>query len=71
VHLILVPSNADGLCRALARAHRTYAGIVQARRRQADVAGRQVRAIAMDEERLAAALRHVSRGEKRQSRVLL
>jgi putative transposase len=35
VHLILVPSDPDGLRRALARVHRRYAGIIQARRKQA------------------------------------
>jgi putative transposase len=34
VHLILVPSDADGLRRALARVHRSYAGTVQARRKR-------------------------------------
>jgi hypothetical protein len=33
VHLILVPSDTDGLRRALARVHRSYAGAVQARRK--------------------------------------
>jgi len=34
VHLILVPSDADGLRRALARVHRRYAGVIQARRKR-------------------------------------
>jgi len=34
VHLILVPSDPDGLRRALARVHRSYAGIIQARRKR-------------------------------------
>jgi putative transposase len=34
VHLILVPSDPDGLRRALAAVHRRYAGIIQARRRR-------------------------------------
>jgi putative transposase len=34
VHLILVPSDPDGLRRALARVHRNYAGIIQARRKR-------------------------------------
>src|SRR5260370_17026465 len=34
VHLILVPSDADGLRRALAPVHRRYAGIIHARRRR-------------------------------------
>src|SRR4051794_4227154 len=42
VHLILVPSDTDGLRRALARVHRSYAGTIQARRklRRARVARR-------------------------------
>jgi len=35
VHLILTPSDADGLRRALAAAHRRYAGVVHARRKRA------------------------------------
>jgi putative transposase len=34
VHLILVPSDSDGLRRALARVHRAYAGVIQARRKR-------------------------------------
>ena len=34
VHLILTPSDASGLALALARAHRLYAGFVNARARQ-------------------------------------
>ena len=34
VHLILVPQDPDGLRRALARAHRHYAGHVHARERR-------------------------------------
>ena len=34
VHLILVPSDADGLRRALAPVHRRYAGVIHARRRR-------------------------------------
>jgi putative transposase len=34
VHLILTPSDSDGLRRALARVHRSYAGIIQARRKR-------------------------------------
>lgn len=34
VHLILVPSDADGLRRALSRVHRLYAGTIQARRKR-------------------------------------
>jgi REP element-mobilizing transposase RayT len=34
VHLILVPSDPDGLRSALARVHRRYAGVIQARRKR-------------------------------------
>jgi putative transposase len=61
VHLILVPSDPDGLRRTLARVHRSYAGIIQARRKRT---GRfwqgRFGAVAMDERHLAAALRYVS-----------
>jgi putative transposase len=61
VHLILVPSDRDGLRRALAALHRRYAGIIQARRRRTGHfwQGRFGAAV-MDEEHLAAALRYVS-----------
>src|SRR5215470_7137577 len=61
VHLILVPSDADGLRRALARVHRSYAGIVQARRKRSGHFWQgRFGAVAMDERHLAAALRYVS-----------
>ena len=61
VHLILVPSDADGLRRALSRVHRTYAGIIQARRRRSGHFWQgRFGAVAMDEAHLAAALRYVS-----------
>src|SRR5580704_19519073 len=61
VHLILVPSDADGLRRALARVHRSYAGIIQARRKRSGHFWQgRFGAVAMDEEHLAAALRYVS-----------
>jgi len=61
VHLILVPSDPDGLRRALARVHRSYAGIIQERRKRSGHfwQGRFGAAV-MDEEHLAAALRYVS-----------
>jgi len=61
VHLILVPSDADGLRRALAAVHRRYAGIIHARRKRTGHfwQGRFGAAV-MDEEHLAAALRYVS-----------
>src|ERR1700733_64747 len=61
VHLILAPSDPDGLRRALARTHRSYAGIVQARRKRSGHFWQgRFGAVAMDEEHLAAALRYVS-----------
>ena len=61
VHLILVPSDPDGLRRALARVHRRYAGIIKARRkRRGHFWQGRFGAVAMDEEHLAAALRYVS-----------
>ncbi|MGJ5221407.1 transposase, partial [Bradyrhizobium oligotrophicum] len=61
VHLILVPSDADGLRRALSRVHRTYAGVVQARRKRSGHFWQgRFGAVAMDEAHLAAALRYVS-----------
>jgi REP-associated tyrosine transposase len=61
VHLILVPSDADGLRRALAAVHRRYAGVIHARRRRTGHfwQGRFGAAV-MDEAHLAAALRYVS-----------
>jgi len=61
VHLILVPSDPDGLRRALARVHRRYAGVIQARRKRSGHFWQgRFSAIVMDEEHLAAALRYVS-----------
>jgi putative transposase len=61
VHLILVPSDADGLRAALARVHRTYAGVIQARRKRTGHFWRgRFGAVAMDEGHLVAALRYVS-----------
>jgi putative transposase len=60
-HLILVPSDPDGLRRALARVHRIYAGVIQARRKRSGHFWQgRFGAVAMDEEHLAAALRYVS-----------
>jgi len=61
VHLILVPSDADGLRRVLAAVHRRYAGIIHARRRRTGHfwQGRFGAAV-MDETHLAAALAYVS-----------
>ena len=61
LHLILVPSDPDGLRRALARVHRSYAGIIQARRKRTGHFWQgRFGAVAMDEEHLAAALRYVA-----------
>jgi len=61
VHLILVPSDADGLRRALAPVHRRYAGIIQARRKRTGHFWQgRFGCVAMDETHLAAALRYVS-----------
>jgi putative transposase len=61
VHLILVPSDPDGLRRALARVHRAYARAIQARRKRSGHFWQgRFGAVAMDEAHLAAALRYVS-----------
>src|SRR3954469_12322331 len=61
LHLILVPSGADGVRRALPRLHRAYAGIIQARRKRSGHFWQgRFGAVAMDEDYLAAALRYVS-----------
>jgi len=61
VHLILVPSDPDGLRRALAPVHRRYAGVIHARRKRTGHFWQgRFGAVAMDEDHLAAALRYVS-----------
>ncbi|MBV9112309.1 MAG: transposase [Hyphomicrobiales bacterium] len=61
VHLILVPSDPDGLRRALSVVHRRYAGIIHARRRRTGHFWRgRFGAAVMDEDHLAAVLRYVS-----------
>jgi putative transposase len=61
LHLILTPSDPDGLRRALSRVHRIYAGIIQARRKRTGHFWQgRFGAVAMDEPYLAAALRYVS-----------
>jgi putative transposase len=61
VHLVLVPSDADGLRRALAPVHRRYAGAIHARRRRTGHFWQgRFGAVAMDEDHLAVALRYVS-----------
>jgi putative transposase len=61
VHLILVPSDADGIRRALAAVHRRYAGHVHARlKRTGHFWQGRFGCVAMDEEHLGAALRYVA-----------
>lgn len=61
VHLILVPSDADGLRRALAQVHRRYAGHVHARlKRTGHFWQGRFGAVVMDEAHLAAAVRYVA-----------
>src|SRR5258708_750870 len=61
VHLVLVPSDRDGLRRALAAVHRRYAGVIHARRRRTGHFWQgRFGAVAMDEDHLMAALRYVS-----------
>jgi putative transposase len=61
VHLILVPSDTDGLRRALAAVHRRYAGIIHTRRQRTGHFWQgRFGAVAMDVAHLAAALRYVS-----------
>jgi putative transposase len=61
VHLILTPGDNDGLRRALAPAHRRYAGHIHARRKRTGHFWQgRFGAVAMDEDYLAAALRYVA-----------
>jgi putative transposase len=61
VHLILNPSDADGLRRALSKAHRRHAGHVHARQKKTGQFWQgRFGAVAMDEAHLAAALRYVA-----------
>ena len=61
VHLILCPDDEDGLRRALARAHRRYAGLVHARQRRTGHFWQgRYGAVAMVEDHLAAAYRYVT-----------
>ena len=61
MHLILVPSDADGLRRALAAVHRRYAGPIHVRQhRTGHFWQGRFGAVVMDEAHLAAALRYVA-----------
>ena len=69
VHLILVPSDPDGLRRALARVHRHYAGVIQARRKRSGHFWQgRFGAVAMDEDHLAAAVVQHPRASYREGR---
>lgn len=60
VHLILVPSDEDGLRRALAPVHRRYAGTIHARQQRTGHFWQgRFGCVAMDEEHCAAAIRYV------------
>src|SRR6202522_4305331 len=60
VHLILVPSDADGIRRALSKVHRAYAGHIHARlKRTGHFWQGRFGCVVMDEAHLAAALRYV------------
>jgi putative transposase len=61
VHLILTPSDEHGLALALARAHRLYAGFVNARaRRTGHLFQGRYGSVAMDEAHLVNAVRYVA-----------
>ncbi len=61
VHLILTPSDADGIRRALAPVHRRYASTIHARlRRTGHFWQGRFGAVALDEEHLAAAVGYVA-----------
>ena len=61
VHLILVPSDVDGLRRALAPVHRRYAGSIHARmQRSGHFWQGRFGCVAMDETHLIAAVRYVA-----------
>jgi putative transposase len=61
VHLIIVPSDEDGLRRTFADAHRRYTGFINARHRWTGHLWQgRFGAVAMDEQHLAAAARYVA-----------
>ena len=65
-HLILTPSDEDGLRAALARTHRRYAGHIHAReKRSGHFWQGRFGCVAMDEAHLAAAVVYVARGPVR------
>jgi putative transposase len=66
VHLILVPSDEDGLRRALAGVHRRYAGHIHAREKRTGHFWRgRFGCVAMDEAHLAAALSRSGGADRR------
>ena len=66
VHLILVPSDPDGLRRSLALTHRRYAGIIHAReRRTGHFWQGRYGAVLLDEPHLAAAVRYIAQNPVR------
>lgn len=61
VHLVLVPSESDGLRRALSRVHRIYAGEIHSRlKRTGHFWQGRFGCVAMDEEHLHCAFRYVA-----------
>jgi putative transposase len=61
VHLVLVPSDPDGIRRALSRVHRIYAGHVHARlRRTGHFWQGRFGCVAMDDEHVCAAFRYIA-----------
>ncbi len=61
VHVILVPSDEDGLRRTFADAHRRYTGFINAQHRRTDHLWQgRFGAVVMDEAHLAHAMRYVS-----------
>ncbi|MBY8826566.1 transposase [Hephaestia mangrovi] len=66
VHLIVVPSDEDGLRRTFADAHRRYTGFINARHRWTGHLWQgRYGAVVMDERHLAHAIRYVSRNPVR------
>lgn len=60
VHLILVPSDTDGIRRALSKVHRTYAGVIHARQKKTGHFWQgRFGAVALDEDHLLNAFRYV------------
>ena len=60
VHLILTPTDPDGLRRALAKVHRAYAGIIHARQKKTGHFWQgRFGTVAMDEDHLLSAVRYV------------